>query len=321
MSDFQSAPNASVAPIALFVYNRPEHTRRTLQSLAATHGAKDSELTIFSDAAKTKNVEREVEAVREIIADVRGFRSVEIIVRPENKGAAGSVIDGINYMLARHERAIFLEDDLVCAPHALTFLNDCLEQYADQPNILAASAYNYPSTLMKIPESYEYDAYFSPGFFSWGWATWRRALAHVDWSVSDYDDFLASPSQLQAFQEIGGDLPDLLERQQRGELDDWVLPFTYSLFKNSFLTIRPTRSLIDNIGHDGSGLHCKSTELFRNDISGAGPINNFPKAVFVDKRLMRSSRFIHSRSPFYRAARRILDLMWRTRKWVTGQRR
>ncbi len=40
------------APIALFVYGRPDHTRRTLEALQADPLALQSDLVIFADAAK-----------------------------------------------------------------------------------------------------------------------------------------------------------------------------------------------------------------------------------------------------------------------------
>ena len=307
MSVSKVVPCTSTAPIALFVYNRPEHTHRALRSLAACHGAADTDLTIFSDAAKTKDSEAGVNAVREVVATIDGFRSVDIVERASNMGSAGSIIDGIEHMLSRHEHAIFMEDDLVCAHHALDFLNTALARYVDQPNIFTVSAYNYPDMLVKIPESYTYDAYFSPVFSSWGWATWRRSLAYIDWKVSDYDAFRADPIAIRAFRHIRDDLPELLAQQQNGELDDWTLPVTFSQFKNSFLTVCPKRSLIDNIGHDGSGLHCFNTELFRNDIDSAGEVVSFPDGIYVDDRIMQASRAAFSNSFLARVKRRVVD--------------
>jgi hypothetical protein len=41
------------APVALFVYNRPDHTARTLEALAANGLAADTDATIFCDGAKS----------------------------------------------------------------------------------------------------------------------------------------------------------------------------------------------------------------------------------------------------------------------------
>ena len=50
-----------LAPIALFVYNRVEHTRETVEALKRNTLAKESDLFIFSDGPKTgqeENVQR-----------------------------------------------------------------------------------------------------------------------------------------------------------------------------------------------------------------------------------------------------------------------
>ena len=44
------------APILLFVYNRPEHVRRNIQALLKNELAAESELFIYSDAAKDETL-------------------------------------------------------------------------------------------------------------------------------------------------------------------------------------------------------------------------------------------------------------------------
>ncbi len=44
----------NLAPIALFVYNRPQHTERTVKFLKQNELAADSRLFIFSDGAKSE---------------------------------------------------------------------------------------------------------------------------------------------------------------------------------------------------------------------------------------------------------------------------
>ncbi|RYZ88025.1 MAG: glycosyltransferase family 2 protein, partial [Proteobacteria bacterium] len=51
-------------PIALFVYKRPDHTRRTLEALLANHGFGNRPLYIFSDGPKTSKDIIAVESVR-----------------------------------------------------------------------------------------------------------------------------------------------------------------------------------------------------------------------------------------------------------------
>jgi hypothetical protein len=51
----QEIPHQSeLAPIALFVYNRPEHTQKTIDALRQNDLASGSDLFIFSDGAKNE---------------------------------------------------------------------------------------------------------------------------------------------------------------------------------------------------------------------------------------------------------------------------
>ena len=62
-----------LAPIALFVYNRPQHTERTLKFLQENDLAAKSDLFIFSDGPKTEAEKKNVSAVRKIIQQVKHY--------------------------------------------------------------------------------------------------------------------------------------------------------------------------------------------------------------------------------------------------------
>ena len=85
-----------LAPIALFVYNRPKHTRQTIEALLLNSQAKHSDLYIFSDAPKNETAKAAVEEVRGYVRQVSGFNKVNIIERASNWGLANSVIDGVS---------------------------------------------------------------------------------------------------------------------------------------------------------------------------------------------------------------------------------
>ncbi len=88
-----------LAPIVLFVYNRPEHTKRTVESLLKNTLAGDSSLFVFSDGAKNDNDEKKINDVRDYIKTIKGFAKVEIRERKQNLGLANSVISGVNEVI------------------------------------------------------------------------------------------------------------------------------------------------------------------------------------------------------------------------------
>ena len=68
------------APIAYFVYNRPDKTKLSIEALNSNNLAKFSDLFIFSDGAKNNNEDKKkVEEVRRIIKDFKNFRNIFFI--------------------------------------------------------------------------------------------------------------------------------------------------------------------------------------------------------------------------------------------------
>ncbi len=59
-----------LAPIALFLYNRPDHSKRTLDALALNLEAKESDLIIYCDGAKENSTKEQTEKIN----GLRGHR-------------------------------------------------------------------------------------------------------------------------------------------------------------------------------------------------------------------------------------------------------
>ena len=76
------------APIVLFVFNRIDHTRKTIEALKKNFFANESELFIFSDGERNSSDIEQVNSVREYIQTIRGFKNITIIERKKNFGLA-----------------------------------------------------------------------------------------------------------------------------------------------------------------------------------------------------------------------------------------
>ena len=97
----KKSARSRISPIALFLYNRLEHTIRTLEALRANYLATDSPLIIFSDGPKNTNDHEKVAKVREYARTLSGFRSVELRESERNKGLANSIIEGVTEVVNR----------------------------------------------------------------------------------------------------------------------------------------------------------------------------------------------------------------------------
>jgi len=296
---------SDLAPVVLFVYNRPAHTRRTVESLLGNYLAAESDLFVFCDGAKNQSDRAAVEQVRHYVHGIEGFRSVQIIERDRNVGLAKSVISGVSEMFRKYERQIVLEDDLLTAPDFLTFMNKVLEHYEQECRIFSVSGFNHAVTM---PDEYEYDGVFSHRSCSWGWGTWKSRWERVDWEVSDYREFRANKGQQELLNRGGGDLSYMLDLQMAGEIDSWAIRWAYAHFKHDAVALASRDSKVYNIGFDGSGVHCRRNSTRQAALAGSEKLSwKLPDSVEVDPYFVAKIRDQHPRPSaariFLRSAR------------------
>lgn len=246
-------PDPLLAPIALFVYNRPEHTRRTVEALRANDLARQSDLFVFADGPKNDSGALAVKAVRDLMRTIDGFKSVTITERERNLGLSKSVISGVTQLCNEYGRAIAVEDDLLTAPDFLSFMNRALQRYALEPKIFSIGGFNFS---LSVPEDYTYDAYCTYRSISWGWGTWKDRWEKADWNVPDYASFSRDKNQQRLFNRGGEDLTAMLALQMAGKIDSWSIRWDYVHFQHSALALLPVVSRVCNIGFDGTGIHC-----------------------------------------------------------------
>jgi hypothetical protein len=239
-----------LAPIALFVYNRPEHTERTVISLQANDLASRSDLFIFSDGAKDEANADAVRRVRSYIRGIAGFSSVTVIERSGNLGLAGSVLSGITQLCGDYGRMIALEDDLLTSPDFLTFMNRALVRYKDEPRVFSVSGFNF---ALKAPENFPYDAFCFYRSSSLGWGTWNDRWKKADWLVSDYSDFIADEKRQKQFHRAGEDLTRMLRLQMTGKIDSWAIRWVYAHYQHDGLALLSLVPRVFHFGDDGSG--------------------------------------------------------------------
>ncbi|MCX6715601.1 MAG: glycosyltransferase [Candidatus Taylorbacteria bacterium] len=264
------------APIALFVYNRPEHTRKTIEALRANTLAGESELFIFSDGPKNTEQKKAVREVRDYIKTITGFRRIEIVERAENFALSKSIISGVTDIVNRYSKIIVMEDDLVTSPYFLKYMNEGLELYKNEKSVASIHGYVYPSKKT-LPETF-----FLRGADCWGWATWKRAWKAFELDGNKLLIELEKKGLISKFDLDGTyDFSATLKRQIDGRCDSWAIRWHASAFLVNMLTLYPGRSLVNNIGRDGSGTHAGDTGAF-NTVMTERPIEVRPIPIEED---------------------------------------
>lgn len=241
----------SSAPIAIFIYNRPEHLRRMLDSLFACDGFSQSSVYVFGDGPKPGQPIDAIRAARDVAREMLGERAVYSFA-DTNKGLARSVIDGVSMLTRQFGSAIVVEDDLVLSRDFLAFVNSGLEHYKDDGNVYQVSGH-----MFDAPEiARRNKAVMLPFTTTWGWATWERAWRQFDESAAGWEELRSDRSLRRRFNLDGAyDYASMMERQMGGRANSWGIRWYWSVFRKNGLVVYPPFSLVGNTGFDGAGTH------------------------------------------------------------------
>ncbi len=137
-------------------------------------------------------------------------------------------------VLDRYQKVIVLEDDLVISPHFLQFMNEALDLYKKEDNVISITAYIYP-VEGPLPETF-----FLRGADCWGWATWKRG-----WNLFQADGLALlkklEEQKLERDFDFDGAYPytQMLKDQISGKNNSWAVRWYASAFLAGKLTLYP----------------------------------------------------------------------------------
>ena len=251
----------SLAPIVLFVYNRPEHTLKTLEALMQNELAEKSELFIYCDGPKpnaTKADLDKIDAVHTIILKKQWCKKVSIKKAEVNKGLADSIVQGVTEIVNKYGKIIVLEDDIVTTKGFLKYMNDALEVYQSDKKVMHIGSYlPHTNSHKKLPE-----IFLSRFMSCWGWATWKPAWDKTNWNESELYVQIKDPKVRYEFNLEGVlNFHEQLENNINGSINTWAIKWFTSIFLCNGLCLYPSHSLTKNIGFDGTGENCNLLDV------------------------------------------------------------
>jgi hypothetical protein len=275
--------------IAVFAYNRCDKLHKVLDGLKKNDGV--TKLYIFHDGLKC---EADRQGWLDTRREIDGINWSETILYASdyNKGLAKSIVDGIDTVLKENDAVIILEDDCVPQPAFIAFMKQCFEQYQGFKNVYSVSGYSWPIGL----EQSEYDAYFCGRPCPWGWGTWKDRWALYQ---KDYNMIIDIKQDRELSRNLaiwGDDLEDMLIGNIRGTSNSWYVLWALLLIHNNGIAVNPYKSLVQNEGFDGTGVHCGSTGRFDVEyLDDRSPNEKFilPSKIAIEERTQKAFRGLY----------------------------
>lgn len=273
------------APVTLFVYNRADNTKKTLDALLANTMAKDTDLYVFSDGGKDPLSWQKVNEVRHLLHLVKAeaeqtgaLKSMTIVERPENFYLERNITEGIAQVFEQHDRIIVLEDDICTSPYFLEYMNRAFDLYQDNPQVMHVAGFTHLSLLNPLCPTEGNNGqppvpfYFTPHMGGWGWGTWRDRWQNHFVHYATRAEALngMTDNDINAIQ-YGGAFTCLksLDKQPI----PWDICWELAIYKAHGLCLTPGHTLVRNIGLR-SGTHFRSFDLLQHYLYDREPMKH-----------------------------------------------
>tara|TARA_A100001011_G_C14322541_1_gene851634 strand:+ start:19993 stop:20880 length:888 start_codon:yes stop_codon:yes gene_type:complete len=259
-------------PIVIFAYNRPKKLKNLMLSLEENREFKDFNVHFFVDKFKDDSDKKKNDEVLKIIKEKWKCNSKEININDENLGLKNNILNGINTIFNNHDSAIFLEDDLVVSKSFLDYMIKSLKIYKNEKKIMHISGYNFKTFIGKKTRSY-----FSRNMNCWGWATWKKTWENNNnFQENIISSLKKKDRRLFNIYGFEKDYESQLIRNQKGEISTWAIYWYQFIFIQNGLCLQPIKSLVNNTGADGSGVHNSQPKIYSVKLNDSN-IKIFPE--------------------------------------------
>jgi len=241
-------PEMPATPIAVFIYNRPQHARSLFESLLKCDRLSECSVHIFCDGTKKPEHLAGVQAARQVVQEFSPlFVDAVIVERDQNLGLAHSIVSGVTDLCEKYGRVIVLEDDFILHPFFLDFMLQSLDRYVNEEDVAQVAGFTFPIRVPQKP-----DAFLIPLTTSWGWATWQRAWKLFSWDIESAAQTLDADPRLRDRFDLDGAYPysEMLRHVAVGRVDSWAIRWYWYTFFFDKLTVYPRRSLVWQNGFD-----------------------------------------------------------------------
>lgn len=246
------APAPLRAPVALMIFNRPQFTAQVFERIAA---ARPRRLFVVADGPRADHPDdvRLCSQTRAVIERVDWTCEVETNYAEANLGCKQRIASGLDWVFARTEEAIILEDDTVPALSFFAFCDELLERYREAPRVQMISGCNVLPADRSASDSY----YFSRCHHVWGWASWARAWSGYDIEMRDWpvrresgwlEGLLGGPTEVEIARAI-------FDATHAGEVPTWDFQLVFASWARDGLSVIPRDNLVTNIGYGDLGSH------------------------------------------------------------------
>ena len=245
------------APVIIPTLNRYNHLKRCLESIERCTGADKTDVYIGLDYPPSEKYVDGWKKIDVYLAEKEknnGFNRLIVCRRNHNCGVGWA---GSNYQLLINEvsfvsdRFIETEDDNEFSPNFLEFINQGLELYKDDKNVVFVSAYTAPFCTGISKETTFFSIHVSAyGLGHWVYKDWARKYSNAEITTELKKSLVNTLKMYFKWPSITNVIKMIKRNRQYG---DYCCTM-YNLVHHTYV-LYPSISLCRNWGCDGTGVN------------------------------------------------------------------
>lgn len=253
----------NIAPVVIYTYTRLDHLKKTIAALQENYLASETDIFIVSDGPKDGVAKKLVSDLRNYVDSISGFNAVNRIYREKNMGVFQSVLLAERPIMSDYGRLITMEDDIVTSANFLDFINAGLNYFESSEDVYTVSGYCHPISL---PIKSEFDCWKSPWFCPWGYGIWKKKYDMINVERNPLNEIKKIKSKFHYLKKHGNFFLGSLELDAKGLTVVADARIAGQMLLLGMCSVMPSKSKVQNIGLDGTGMHCASTNRYDVEI-------------------------------------------------------
>jgi hypothetical protein len=237
-------------------FNRPQHLLRVINAIENEiinyQGRMIIDMSIIVDGKGDDFVKSWNKVV-----EISQNSNFPVKIRKENLGLRQNIMLTISeFKKSEYDTMILIEDDIVVSSGVFAYFEEMFIRYMKDNSVVQISGFS-PVDLNKMAVFRHFR------LSTWAWGVWQCKMPLVDdflvnWSTFNIKNWANLHREILHY---APDLKRMLRYQKHGKINSWSLDFLVYMIDNNLYTLYPTRSLVVNIGHDGTGVNCRKNTL------------------------------------------------------------
>jgi hypothetical protein len=259
------------APVIIPTLNRFDHFKQCIESLNENHDADKTEVYVSVDFPPSSDYQEGHDKICAYLdRETFRFKRLHVFKQTVNLGVSSpgrKKVSNTRFLVETiiddgFDRWILTEDDNVFSPGFIDFMNICLEKFQEDKTVFSVCGYSFYYNLrFKDNNFYRQHADFN----AWGVGYWKEKRVNLNNYTPRYlKAMVYNPKKvIKLWKVSNSQVAHLINLSKRRRFKYGDNTYTIYMIDNGMTQIMPAKSLVRNIGWDGSGIHCRG---FNNDV-------------------------------------------------------